>query len=106
MFASPILKIWLGEKFNMQIAVALKILLIGWSINLLTVPDYFMFIGIGKVKYSVSEAWIRSILNVVVITIMVLMNIKFGLSKVAVVNSISLIAGATFLKYSYFKFKK
>ena len=31
----------------MQIALALRILLIGWFFNVLAVPDYFMFMGIG-----------------------------------------------------------
>ena len=105
-FTNPILKIWLGERFDMQIGTALRILLIGWFFNLLVVPDYFMFIGIGKVKYSVSEEWIRSIINVVVIMIMVFMSVEFTLGKVTFINSVSLISGTIFLKYIYFKFKK
>lgn len=99
MYANPILKVWLGEKFNIQIALALRILLIGWFFNLLVVPDYFMFMGVGKVKYSVNHDWIVATLNCLVIMSIVLMNVKVTLSGVVIVNSISLIVAAIFLKY-------
>lgn len=105
-FANPILKIWLGERFDAQIGVALRILLVGWFFNTLVVPDYFMFMGIGKIKYSVSHDWIMAIINVVVIVGIVLMNINITFSKVVIINSISLIAAAAFLKYRYFELKK
>ena len=105
-FANPILKLWLGEDFNMQIAFALKILLIGWFINLLAVPDYFMFMGIGKAKFSVTETCIKSITNITAILTLIFLNIHFTLTIVVVIESISLVLAVFFLKYKYLKLRK
>jgi len=103
-FTNPILRIWLGNNFDIEIAIALRILLIGRFINLLVVPDFFMFIGIGKVKYSVGEEWIRSIVNVLVIMIIVFLSMNVTLRGVVIINMISIAAGVIFLKYKYFLF--
>lgn len=104
--ANPILRIWLGEEFNIQIAVALKILVIGWLINALTVPEYYMFIGIDKARYSVGSTCLTCFINVTLILLIIFLNIRFDLMKVVAINSISNIVGAIFLKYKYFEFRK
>lgn len=104
--ANPILKVWLGERFNVQIVLALRILLIGWFFNLLAVPDYFMFMGADKVKYSVIATCLKSITNIVTILVLLFLNIQFTLSKVAVIDSASLLIAVIYLKYKYFKARK
>jgi len=105
-FADIILELWLGEKFNMQIAVVLRILLIGWFINTLAVPDYFMFLGIGKVGYCVSATWIKCITNVTLVFLLLFLNLNITLNKVVVIDSFSLVMAMIFLKFKYFEFKK
>ncbi|MHA1301181.1 MAG: oligosaccharide flippase family protein [Candidatus Helarchaeota archaeon] len=105
-FANPILKIWLGEGFDVQIAIVLRILLIGWLINTLAVPDYYMFIGIDKAGYSVSATCLKSFTNVILILFLLFLNIRFTLIKVVAIDSFSLIVAVIFLKYKYFEFRK
>ena len=103
-FANPILKYWLGAEFDIQIAQVLRILLLGWFLNLLIVPDYLMFLGFGKVSYSVGEEWIKAVVNFFVIMILIFANIDMSLTKVAIVNTVSFVAGFVYLKYQYFRF--
>jgi len=105
-FANPILRIWLGEGFDIQIAIVIRILVIGWLINALAVPDYYMFIGIDKAGYSVSATCLKSFTNVTLILVLLFLNIRFTLIKVAAIDSLSLIVAVIFLKYKYFEFKK
>lgn len=106
LLSNTILKIWLGAQFDTQITLILRILIIGWFINALTVPDYFMFIGIGKTKYSVSEVCLKCITNIAFILCLLYLNIQFTLIKIVIIDSVSLIIGAIFLKYKYFEYTK
>ncbi|MFC2161970.1 oligosaccharide flippase family protein, partial [Acidobacteriota bacterium] len=104
-FANPLLRTWLGPKFDIQIVFALRVLIIGWFINTLAVPDYFMFLGIGKEKYSVAATFLKSITNVTLILSLIFLNSQITFTKVVVIDSISLTMAVIFLKYKYFKFK-
>lgn len=101
-----LLKLWLGEEFNVQIATALKILLVGWFVHSFAVPDYFMFLGIGKVGYSVGATCLRSAANVLLIFALVFMNLNITFNKVIIIDSASLAAEVIFLKYMFFDFKR
>jgi len=69
-FLAPILlDIWLGEQYVPQISNALRILLVGYMANLLIIPIYYLFMGIGKVGYCFISHLFQSILNVVAISV-------------------------------------
>jgi O-antigen/teichoic acid export membrane protein len=105
LFSDPILKLWLGSRFNENISVLLRFLTIGWAVNATAVPDYFMFMGINKLKYSVSDEWIRSLVNVFLVVILISINFKMTVSTIGMINAISLICGSLFLKYKYFQYR-
>lgn len=105
-FAHPMLKIWLGERFNMQIVFMIRILLIGWFINLVTVPDHFVFMGIGKVVYNVITNFLKCVTGVSLILLIIFLNIQLTVSRVVIIDSISLGVAALFLKTSYYRLQK
>ncbi|MHC4355807.1 MAG: oligosaccharide flippase family protein, partial [Planctomycetota bacterium] len=51
LFADPLLRLWLRGEFDVQVAIVARVLLVGWLVNILAVPDYYLFLGIGKVGY-------------------------------------------------------
>jgi O-antigen/teichoic acid export membrane protein len=104
-FSNPILRLWLGKNFDMQISVSLRILIIGWLINALAVPDFYMFIGIGKAGYSTMATCLKSIMNVIFISALIVLNLHFTLTKVVVIDSISLIGAVIYLKFRFIRFK-
>jgi len=104
--ANPLLNIWLGNEFDIQIAITLRILLIGWFFNVLAVPDYYMFLGIGKVGTSVSATCLKSMTNILLILGLLVLSIHLTLSKVVLVDSISLVMAVLFLKYKYLNYSR
>lgn len=105
-FAYPLLRLWLGGGFDAQIAVAARILLIGWLANILAAPDYFMFLGIGRVRYIITGTWLRSAANVIPILLLIILGRNFSLSAVVAVTSASLIVDAVYLKWKYFNYSR
>ena len=105
-FSTPLLKFWLGDKFNLQISVITKILLVGWFMNLLAAPEYFMFIGIGKVKYVAIEEWSRALCNIALIVICIIVAVNFSAIKLAIISSISLIFGFAIFKFLLFRLRR
>lgn len=105
-FAHPLLRIWLGEGFDTQIAVTTRILLVGWLANILASPDYFMFLGIGRVRNIVGATWLKSATNIVPIMLLLLLGTKLSLTTVVTIMSASLIAASILLKYKYIVYIK
>ena len=103
-FAHPLLRLWLGDGFNTQIAIAARILIIGWTANILASPDYFTFLGIGRVRKIVIATWLRSAANVIPILLLVILGNDFALSIVVGVMSASLIVDAVYMKWKYFHY--
>jgi len=100
-FAHPLLRVWLRSGFDTQIAVAARILLVGWLANILASPDYFTFLGIGRVRHIVSATWLKSATNVIPIVLLLLLGMELTLNIVLVITSASLIAASILLKYKY-----
>jgi len=104
-FARPILEAWLNVRFDIQMVTILKILLVSRFINALMTPDYYMFIGIGKAGHSVVATFLKSIVNVFLVTVLLLGNSQLTLTRIAYVDCISVAAAFIFLKYKFFEFK-
>ena len=100
-FAHPLLKTWLASEFDEQIAVAARILLVGWLANILASPDYYTFLGIGKVRHIVSATWLKSATNVIPILLILFLGIELTLGTVVAITSASLITASILLKYKY-----
>ncbi|MHC4706505.1 MAG: oligosaccharide flippase family protein [Planctomycetota bacterium] len=105
-FAHPLLRTWLGSGFDEQIAVATRILLVGWLANILASPDYFTFLGIGKVRHIVSATWLKSAVNVIPILLILFLGVELTLSTVVAITSVGLIAASILLKYNYFVYTR
>ncbi len=100
--AESILKLWLSENYNIAIAIAFKIVILGYLANLISVPIYYYFMGIGKVKYCFYNHAIQAILNCLLIIIAILLGcINFTL--VTAVYAISIAISAIILMYIYYR---
>jgi len=100
-FAHPLLKIWLGDGFDTQIAVATRILIVGWLANILASPDYFVFLGIGRVKNIVVATWLKTATNILPILLMLFIGMKLTFISVVAITSASLVTASILLKYKY-----
>jgi len=73
--ASFLLRLWLSSQYMPEIGNAFRIILIGTVANLLTIPIYYLFMGIGKVSYCCINHLVQSVLNVIIIIILIILGI-------------------------------
>lgn len=96
----PVLKLWLAEKYYDAIAIAFRIIVAGYLINLLSVPSYYYFMALGKVKYCFINHSVQAVLNCVLILILVFADVAhFQLFVAAYSFSIALSAAILILVY-------
>ena len=92
-FSKLVLSLWLGDSYDPQISMALRWFLFGYMINLLSVPNYYIFMGIGHVKYCFLAHLIISVCNIVIISFFIILN-TMSLSLFVSIHSFSIIISA------------
>jgi len=98
-----VLSLWLKERYNPQISTVLRWFLFAYIINLLTVPSYYIFMGIGKAKYCFLAHLITSVSNIIIISILIASNIK-GFSLFIGIQSFSVILSAAIMILLFIRF--
>ena len=81
-FASVLLKLWLGEKFVDMLPQAFRIMLIASFVSLVGVPAFYTLMGLGKVGYVFASHAILSITSVLILVTTVLVSSALGVSTV------------------------
>lgn len=61
--ARPLIFLWLGRDYSL-VAITIQILILANFINLLTGPGFYIFSGIGKVKYGMYSSILGIFLNI------------------------------------------
>ncbi len=87
------LRLWLPGRYDPQISTILRWFLLAYIINLLSVPGYYIFMGIGKVWYCFLAHMITAVANIIIISFLVALNIK-SLVLFVSVQSASIILSA------------
>ncbi len=101
MFAcQPILRIWLSGNYHDNVALAFRIILCGYFVNILTVPVYYYLMGIGEVKYCFYNHLIQAVLNSIILILLIAFNVVY-FKFVLISYSLSLAVSATVLLYFY-----
>lgn len=105
-FSVPfLLSLWLSNAYVPMIGNAFRIILVGFLINLLSVPIYYLFMGIGKVSYCFINHFAQSILNVVIISIFIV----FGITNFYLfsgIYSLSVALSALLLIILFFRYRR
>jgi O-antigen/teichoic acid export membrane protein len=52
LFITPLLHLWLRSQFQETLPAALRLMLVGSFLNLLSVPGYYLLLGLGKARDS------------------------------------------------------
>ncbi len=96
----PLLQLWLRNEFNNTIVIAFNIIVIGYLVNLLSIPSYYYFMGIGKVKYCFLNHLIQAVLNcILIVALLATETVNFELLIVAYSTSIAISAIALIIMY-------
>ena len=102
---SFLLRFWLSDQFAPEIANLFIILLAGYTVNLLSIPIYFLFMGMGKVIYCFVNHLVQAILNLVLVSILI--GLEFSnLYLVAGVYSTSVAVSAILLIGLFISYRK
>ncbi len=96
--ADPLLRFWLRANFAPPIVPTLRILALGWMANAIAVPDYYLYIAIGRARVSVTATVLKSLANVLAIVTLVSTGLGLSLARVATVDAASLGVAVLFLK--------
>jgi O-antigen/teichoic acid export membrane protein len=101
LFAQWLLSMWLQDNFSSAIVTALQILTIAWFVNLLSAPDYYLLMGLGRMRPIVQESVIRVLINAGIVLWIVLWGYRLSLNSVVLANGIAVLIGAVYLKLHY-----
>lgn len=101
LFATPLLKIWLGKSFVDTIPLTFRIILVASFINLLPVFAYHTLIGMGKIKPVFMYPCIMWLSNIVLLLIFSLCFHKLSLTIVAGCLVVSCTASSSYLIWNY-----
>lgn len=105
-FLAPFfLKLWLSSEYVPEIGNAFRIILAGVIFNLISVPAYYVFMGMGKVGYCFINHAAQSVLNVILVSIC----ITFGIANYYLftgIYSLSIALSAILLIILFIRYKK
>ncbi len=100
--SEPLLKLWLASEFNAAIVFALRVILLGYLVNLFSVPSYYYFMGKGQIKFCFINHFIQAALNSVIITLLIIMDhVSFRLLVTSYSFSLAFSAIILILFYYY-----
>ena len=84
------------------IVFALRVILIGYLINLFSVPSYYYFMGKGQVKFCFLNHFVQAALNFIIITILIILeSVDFHLVVTSYAFSLAFSAIILILLYNY-----
>jgi len=70
---TPLLKLWLRQRFVQELPGAFRIMLISTFVSLLSVPSYFILLGLGMVRHTlISHVILCGISSLIVLTIAII----------------------------------
>jgi len=98
----PLLEVWLGRNYHESLVFGFRVLLAGFFCNLLCVPAYYVFMGVGKVKECFMNAAVQSILNVGVILLYVCLSNTISLPLVFIISGSALAAASLYVLARYY----
>lgn len=82
-FASPLLRAWLGSRFADVLPSIFRIMLLGTFLSLLCVPAYYTLMGLGRVRQCFLSHAIQGLLNIGVVGVIIPLNGTISLGMVA-----------------------
>jgi O-antigen/teichoic acid export membrane protein len=100
-----LLKIWLSGNYHNSILFTFLIVGFGYWVNLLIVPMYYFFMGLGEIKYCFYNHIIQSVINFL-LTILAIYFHSAGYQLVVIIYSFSLIVSSLILFILYHRYIK
>jgi O-antigen/teichoic acid export membrane protein len=104
---SPLLlKLWIGNSYHPDISLAFRIFLIAQCVNLMCVPAYYIFMGLGQITICFNNIAIQSIMNVIVLLALLSIGVNCTFMIVLIVGAASVIIAALYVLLKFYSYKK
>ena len=97
LLSEPLLKLWLGGGYIESMTDVTKIFLVSSFFILLSVPSYFTFLGVGKVKQGLVAALIHAIVNLGIIFSCLWIGVPLDVYIVVFSTALGMALGAIYL---------
>ena len=98
-FLPSLLELWLSSNYNASLCSSFRILLIGTFISVISVPSYYIIIGLGKVNYLLISALIQAITNVALIILFSLFISDLTVVAISAIFAFSMIPSSFYIIY-------
>ncbi|HEY7087538.1 MAG TPA: oligosaccharide flippase family protein [Tepidisphaeraceae bacterium] len=97
LFATPALQLWLGHRFVPMLPPLFRILLVGTFVSLLSVPAYYLLVGLGRIRQVMLGYVLQSGTNLAVLAIAWICGIHISERLVASAVASGMIVAAVYL---------
>ena len=104
-FADNFLHLWLSNQYNSDISTTFRIIAIGYALNLLVTPIYYLFLGISKVFYCFINHAIQAILNFILVYLFIALGLV-TLYHFSIIYSFSIAVSALVLFIIFALYRK
>jgi O-antigen/teichoic acid export membrane protein len=98
-FAAPALRLWLGARYDPELAVATRIILVGTFFSLVGTPGFYILAALGRLRTLLVGNIIQSVSNIVLIGICLLLFHNLSVSVVLSVTTIAMLCSTVFLVF-------
>lgn len=100
--AEPVLRLWLANQYHPAIIIAFRISIVGYLINLFSVPSYYFFMGAGRVKYCFYNHFIQAMVNCALIIVLIVLD-SVTFQRVVIVYAFAIAISAAILMLLYYR---
>jgi len=95
--AAPALKLWLGPRYDPELASATRIILVGTFFSLVGTPGFYILAALGRLRTLLVGNIIQSVSNIVLISICLLILHSLSASIVLGATTIGMLCSTIFL---------
>jgi O-antigen/teichoic acid export membrane protein len=96
-FAAPALKLWLGSRYDPELALSTRIILVGTFFSLVGTPGFYILAALGRLKTLLVGNIIQSVSNIVLIGICLIFLGSLSVSVVLGAATMSMSVAAAYL---------
>jgi O-antigen/teichoic acid export membrane protein len=96
-FAAPALKLWLGARYDPELPLATRIILVGTFFSLVGTPGFYILAALGKLRTLLVGNIIQSGFNIVLVGTCLLIFRSLSVSAVLVATTIAMLCSTLFL---------
>jgi O-antigen/teichoic acid export membrane protein len=98
-FAAPALKLWLGARYDPELSLATRIILVGTFFSLVGTPGFYILAALGRLRTLLVGNLIQSGFNIVLVGTCLLLFRSLSVSTVLAATAIAMFCSTVFLVF-------